>query len=143
MIGEVIPGTPPAAGHVSLWSERGEDAIPLVIWRQILGLAAGNGWAPRGTQMEWKSAEAIFGPSMFLATWTEQDYERCQQFIDEWDGNYLSGEGQSIIADDAAALADALRRSLTQLGPDVGDRLLGQVISRVVDLRGPVDIWIY
>jgi hypothetical protein len=66
-------------------------------WAKALELAKLNGWQPMGTQ-----------PPPFY------DFELLNA---DWDGTYLTNEGQAVIAEDALSLADALQKSLDDI-PD-------------------------
>jgi hypothetical protein len=71
-------------------------------WSKILSLACFYGWQPLGT----------LPPYLFnLRTQTNGPK-------DNWDGDYLRHEGQVVQAEDAYALASALRASLDDI-PDV------------------------
>ena len=59
-------------------------------WRAVLALAEMNGWEPAGTVLEQELG---------------------------WSGGYDTNDGQTVTAEDAARLADALERALPDL-PD-------------------------
>jgi hypothetical protein len=64
-------------------------------WAKALELAQLYGWQPKGTR-----------PPSHL-----DFYELCA----EWDGRYLTNDGQTVKAEDARLLATALERSLDDL----------------------------
>ena len=66
-------------------------------WAKALELATLNGWQPMGTQ------PPAFHDSQLLNA--------------DWDGTYLTNEGQVVIAEDALSLAKALQKSLDDI-PD-------------------------
>ena len=66
-------------------------------WSKALELAGSYGWKPQGTRP----------PS-------HVDFYELET---EWDGRYLTNDGQTVNADDARALAAALERSLDDI-PD-------------------------
>lgn len=66
-------------------------------WAKALELARLHGWKPVGTRP----------PAMF----------KVHALNAEWDGTYLTNDGQTVRADDAWSLADALERSLDDI-PD-------------------------
>lgn len=66
-------------------------------WVKALELARMYGWRPMGT----------LPPS-------QHDLQRLNA---EWDGTYLTNEGQRVVAEDALSLAEALRKSLDDI-PD-------------------------
>ena len=70
-------------------------------WIRVLNLAMFYGWQPMGTRLSS----------------VVESYDFEMEEWDEWDGTYLTNDGQSIIAEDALALAAALERSLDDI-PD-------------------------
>ena len=66
-------------------------------WAKALDLAKLNGWQPMGTQPP-----------------TSHDFHLLNA---DWDGTYLTNEGQMVTAVDALSLANALQRSLDDI-PD-------------------------
>ena len=66
-------------------------------WKKALELAQQYGWRPMGT----------IAPS----------YHDFNLLNAEWHGTYLSNEGQTVLREDALALADALQKSLDDI-PD-------------------------
>ena len=67
-------------------------------WAKALELARLYGWQPMGTR-----------PPSHL-----DFYQLCA----EWDGGYLTNDGQMVKAEDAASLATALERSLDDISDD-------------------------
>jgi hypothetical protein len=70
-------------------------------WIKVLNLAMSYGWQPMGTRLK----SVIEGYSFDVEEW------------EEWDGTYLTNDGQTVIAEDALALAAALQRALDDI-PD-------------------------
>jgi hypothetical protein len=66
-------------------------------WAKALELAQSYGWRPTGTR-------------------APQDFD-CYRLNAEWDGRYLTNDGQIVKAEDAYSLAAALERSLNDI-PD-------------------------
>ena len=64
-------------------------------WAKALELAQSHGWKPLGTR-----------PPLNI-----DFYELCA----EWDGRYLTNDGQAVKAEDARSLAAALERSLDDI----------------------------
>ena len=74
------------------------------VFPMVLDLAEVNGWEPEGTsQPPW---------------WNDPEMSGKNQ--GEWEGRYLSNEGQSVSETDALKLADALEKSLDDI-PDHDD----------------------
>ena len=71
-------------------------------WAKVLELARLHGWKPLGTRP----------PVLF----------KVHALHAEWDGTYLTNDGQTVRAEDARSLADALERSLGNI-PDVEPRV--------------------
>lgn len=70
-------------------------------WVKVLNLAMSYGWQPLGTRL----SSVI------------ESYRFDTEEWEEWDGTYLTNDGQTVIAEDASALAAALERSLDDI-PD-------------------------
>ena len=66
-------------------------------WAKALELAKLNGWQPMGTHPP-----------------ASHDFQLLNA---DWDGTYLTNEGQTVTAKDALSLADALQKSLDDI-PD-------------------------
>jgi len=66
-------------------------------WAKALELARLNGWQPMGTQPP-----------------VSYDFQLLNA---DWDGTYLTNEGQAVRAEDALSLANALQKSLDDI-PD-------------------------
>ena len=82
-------------------------------WWHLLNLAREHGWSPRGTEPPGDAAPG-------------------------WDGNYFHNEGQWVTADDAAALADALERLLTDPNREaVAASLASRMSQAVADSTEP------
>jgi hypothetical protein len=64
-------------------------------WKRLLELARGHGWEPMGT--ESPDLEPDFSPRK------------------DWDGSYFSNDYQTVTAEDARNLADALERAIADL----------------------------
>lgn len=67
-------------------------------WTRVLSLAMFYGWQPMGTRV----------PSMT---------ELHGFDVDDWDGTYLTNDGQIVVAEDSLSLAMALEKSLDDV-PD-------------------------
>lgn len=67
-------------------------------WTRVLRLGLFYGWQPMGTR----------APSMM---------EIHGYHAESWDGNYLTNDGQIVLAEDALSLGSALERSLDDI-PD-------------------------
>lgn len=63
-------------------------------WAQILSLAKLNGWEPAGTVDPWWKDE-VGAP--------------------QWKGSYCSNDGQTVIAEDALAIANSLEKALLEI----------------------------
>ena len=88
----------PMSYHLSSQSTIAREKFSREVWIKVLNLAMFYGWQPMGTRLS----------SMI---------ECCGFEAEEWDGTYLTNEGQTVIAKDAFALAAALERSLDDI-PD-------------------------
>ncbi|HSL46918.1 MAG TPA: hypothetical protein VK897_26005 [Anaerolineales bacterium] len=84
--------------HLSSQSTIAREKFSGEAWIKALNLAMSYGWQPMGTRL----APVI---------------ECCGFDNEEWDGTYLSNDGQTVIAEDALALAAALERTLDDI-PD-------------------------
>ena len=87
--------------HLSSQSTIAREKFSGEAWVKTLRLAMAYGWQPMGTRL----SSVIEGYSFDIEEW------------DEWDGTYLTNDGQTVIAEDALALAAALERSLDDI-PD-------------------------
>jgi hypothetical protein len=65
-------------------------------WPRLLDLARLYGWKPMGTQNE---------------LWLQEEND------EDWDGDYCTNDGQIVLSEDAAALADALEKAVVDI-PD-------------------------
>jgi hypothetical protein len=88
----------------------------IFIWPLLLELAVSYGWKPAGTRapIDIYTGEIMTG---------------------EWDGSYCSNDGQVVIKEDAASLADALERALPDI-PDHEIPVKQEVLS--IDQLGPI-----
>lgn len=77
-------------GEAGVWWEQWR-------WPKLLRLAEAHSWRPQGT--------------------SQPPEEQADYPGGRWDGNYLSNDCQTVAAEDAAALADALERALPHV-PD-------------------------
>jgi hypothetical protein len=66
-------------------------------WEKALGLARSYGWKPIGTRLPAR-------------------HNLCVPHL-EWNGSYLTNDGQVVLAEDARSLASALERALDDI-PD-------------------------
>jgi hypothetical protein len=80
-------------------------------WSFFLSMGRGSGWEPAGT-LEPENYTGEYG---------------------EWDSEYLTNEGQTVTAEDAAALADALEQSLFEDLELRSRPTVGEDDSEVVD----------
>jgi hypothetical protein len=87
--------------HLSSQSTVAREKFSGEAWVKALNLAVFYGWQPMGTRLSSVIESYGFG----IEEW------------EEWDGTYLTNDGQSVIAEDALALAAALERSLDDI-PD-------------------------
>jgi hypothetical protein len=89
-------------------------------WPMLLRMARSYGWKPAGTQPGPDYADHNLKPTV------------------EWDGTYLTNDGQVVMAEDAAALADAIERAL----PDIPDHeITGKMVSlRPDQLKSEIDL---
>lgn len=78
------------------WNTANTLSVSHQVWCAALEVAQMYGWQPQGTR-----------PTRPLDVLS----------LDEWDGNYLTGEDQRVVAADARSLGAALRRALDDL-PD-------------------------
>jgi hypothetical protein len=87
--------------HLSSQATVAREKFSGEAWIKALNLAMFYGWQPRGTRLS--SVIECYG--FDIEEW------------DEWDGTYLTNDGQTVIAEDALALAAALERALDDI-PD-------------------------
>ena len=87
--------------HLSSQSTVAREKFSGEAWVKALNLAMSYGWQPMGTRL----SPVIEYCGFDIEEW------------DEWDGTYLTNDGQTVIAEDALALAAALERSLDDI-PD-------------------------
>ena len=84
--------------HLSSQSTVAREKFSGEAWVKALNLAMAYGWQPMGTRLA--SVIEYYGLDS-----------------EEWDGTYLTNDGQTVIAKDALALAAALERALDDI-PD-------------------------
>ena len=84
--------------HLSSQSTIAREKFSGEAWAKVLNLAVSYGWQPMGTRL----------PSLV---------ESCGFEMEDWDGTYLTNDGQTVLAEDAVALAVALEKSLDDI-PD-------------------------
>jgi hypothetical protein len=84
--------------HLSSQSSISRQKFSRESWTRILSLALFYGWQPMGTRV----------PSMT---------ELHGFDVEDWDGTYLTNDGQIVVREDALRLGIALRRSLDDI-PD-------------------------
>lgn len=87
--------------HLSSQSTIAREKFSGEAWIKVLNLAMAYGWQPMGTRL----SSVI------------ESYRFDTEEWDEWDGTYLTNDGQTVIAEDALALAAALERALHDI-PD-------------------------
>ncbi|HSL28290.1 MAG TPA: hypothetical protein VK900_03740 [Anaerolineales bacterium] len=87
--------------HLSSQSTIAREKFSGEAWIKVLNLAMAYGWQPMGTRL----SSVI------------ESYRFDTEEWDEWDGTYLTNDGQTVIAEDALALAVALERALHDI-PD-------------------------
>ena len=87
--------------HLSSQATIAREKFSGEAWIKALNLAMSYGWQPMGTRL----SSVIEGYSFDIEEW------------EEWDGTYLTNDGQTVIAEDALALAAALERALNDI-PD-------------------------
>ena len=87
--------------HLSSQATIAREKFSGEAWIKALNLAMSYGWQPMGTRL----SSVIEGYSFDIEEW------------EEWDGTYLTNDGQTVIAEDALALAAALERALHDI-PD-------------------------
>jgi hypothetical protein len=90
--------------YLSSQSTVAREKFSAEAWVKALNLAVFYGWQPMGTRL----SSVVESYSFEIEEW--DDWE-------EWDGTYLTNDGQSVIVEDALALAAALERSLDDI-PD-------------------------
>ena len=84
--------------YLSSQSTIAREKFSVEAWVKVLSLAVSYGWRPMGTRL--------------LAVFEFNDLE-----AEDWDGTYLTNDGQVVIQEDALSLAVALKRSLDDI-PD-------------------------
>jgi hypothetical protein len=84
--------------------EQREYDLNLFSWSMMLDIAQQYGWKPMGT---------------VLIQWYFEDGTPCYPEPIEWDGGYMSNDGQAVNVDDAKALANALESALDDI-PEFG-----------------------
>jgi hypothetical protein len=84
--------------HLSSKSTVAREKFSGEAWAKMLSMALAYGWQPTGTRL----------PSRF---------EYFEPDAEDWDGTYLTNDGQTVTTEDALALAAALERSLDDI-PD-------------------------
>lgn len=89
--------------HLSCQSTIARQKFSAEAWVKALNLAMAYGWLPAGTHLS---------PVI----------ECCGFDPEEWDGTYLTNDGQTVLTRDALALAAALERALDDI-PDFGIEL--------------------
>ena len=87
--------------HLSSQSTIAREKFSGEAWIKTLRLAMVYGWQPMGTRL----SSVIESCGLDIEEW------------DEWDGTYLTNDGQTVLAKDALALAAALERALDDI-PD-------------------------
>ena len=87
-------------------------------WAKALELAQSYGWQPRGTR-----------PPSHL------DFHELEA---EWDGRYLTNDGQTVGAEDALSLAASLQRSLD----DISDENLPLDWGSILQLEDDLPEWL-
>jgi len=87
-------------------------------WAKALELAQSYGWQPRGTR-----------PPSHL------DFHELEA---EWDGRYLTNDGQTVSAEDALSLAASLQRSLD----DISDENLPLDWGSILQLEDDLPEWL-
>ena len=78
----------------------GTERFSVTSWCKVLQLAQEYGWQPAGTQ----------APTFALV-------EGTTETVEDWDGTYLSNSFQRVTDEDAANIAEALQRALSDI-PD-------------------------
>lgn len=100
---------------MSLVGASRNEHFSLAEWNWLLELAVRQGWRPAGTRLEWDVEDEVL-----------------QMYVKKWDGSYCSSHGQTVLAEDAGALADALDRALAAPGEEgVPPQLRGHVEALV------------
>ena len=84
--------------HLSSQSTVSRKKFKREAWAKVLSLAMLYGWKPMGTH-----------PASKIEVWGMDP--------EDWDGTYLTNDGQIVIAEDALSLAMALEKSLDDI-PD-------------------------
>jgi hypothetical protein len=96
--------------HLSSQSTIAREKFSGEGWVKVLNLAMAYGWQPLGTRL----SSVI------------ESYRFDTEEWEEWDGTYLTNDGQTVTAEDAFALAAALERSLDDI-PDFKIEIQGAV----------------
>ena len=112
--------------HLSSQSTIAREKFSGEAWIKVLNLAMSYGWQPMGTRL----TSVIEGYSFDVEEW------------EEWDGTYLSNDGQTVLADDARALAAALELALDDIpdSPPEHPRSVAKASeSEVLETLSPVE----
>lgn len=72
-------------------------------WDRVLSLAHQYGWEPRGTRP---------GAPAYMYCMTEAEEKELDQ---NWNGNYVTNDGEIVTPEDAAAMAAALEKALDDI----------------------------
>ncbi len=99
--------------YLSSQSTIAREKFSLESWVKVLSLAMSYGWQPMGTRLSLT-------------------FELYDMEIEEWDGAYLTNDGQVVISEDALALAIALEKSLDDI-PDFNIEIDPDTNSRKED----------
>ena len=84
--------------HLSSQSTVAREKFSRESWPKVLSLAMAYGWKPIGTH-----------PAPRIEVWGLDP--------EDWDGTYLTNDGQIVVAEDALSLAIALEKALDDI-PD-------------------------
>jgi hypothetical protein len=109
---------------MDLYGDHGDERVNCWRWQCILLLGLKYGWEPRGT--EPPDPENSDHEDSEDEDFDDEDFDHEDSSFEdfdpkEWDGNYDSNCGQTVTADDAAALANAVERAL----PDIPNHVCG------------------
>lgn len=96
--------------HLSCQSTIAREKFSAEAWVKALTLAVSYGWQPMGTRL----------PSVI---------ECCGFSVEDWDGTYLTNDGQTVSTEDASALAVALERALDDI-PDFDIEIEHEIETR-------------
>ena len=77
-------------------------------WRHVLKLAEMYGWKPKGTKLN----------RGYILMRCEENEEKTDEIMNNWDGNYFNNSYQRVSAKDAINLSIALEKAL----PDIPDK---------------------